>query len=393
MTMTSINKSDFYCSQKFWWLTVDIEKIQSLSCCSATPTKIDVKQLSETPGQLFNSEQLKKERQMMLDNVPVSGCFSCWNAEQDQLPSRRLEMGSNKITHTDINAVPETLHIVVGSHCNMTCSYCCKQYSTAWKQDIIRNGLYPVESTDDRFVLNSTDKILAKISQKELAGSDLNATLLAEIEQLVNLHPTIKIIITGGEPFLYLNLNNLISKFPTNTEIEIWTGLGVNEARFSNELDRLSKFSNVRLTVSAENIKTLYEFNRYGNTWQRFENNLEQLKKRNISYSFNTTISNISVFGLEEFFDYIQDAPYTYGVCMDPDYLGLHVMDDYSKQQVLNNITRIPEELQNTIARALAVDPTDHQVFNFKNYITEFAQRRNLALSVFPKSFSDWISL
>jgi hypothetical protein len=155
---------DFYCSEKFTWLSVDLEKRQHFSCCAALPTKIDLTWLKDNPGQLFNTAHLQQERQQMLDNIPVPSCEGpCWKPERDNLVSRRDILQSYVKTHTNITVKsPEQFHIMLGSTCNLTCSYCCKQYSSAWLKDIADNGPY---MDRDRFTLNKLDSILTKISQ------------------------------------------------------------------------------------------------------------------------------------------------------------------------------------------------------------------------------------
>jgi hypothetical protein len=58
--------------------------------------------------------------------------------------------------------------------------------------------------------------------------------------------------------------------------------LGIDEKRFAKELDKLIKYPNVNLVISAENINKNYEVVRAGNTWQRFETNLLEIQKHNI---------------------------------------------------------------------------------------------------------------
>jgi MoaA/NifB/PqqE/SkfB family radical SAM enzyme len=387
-----ITNSDYYCSQKFWWLSVDIEKMQTLSCCAATSNKVNINWLKNNPGQLFNTTELKKDRQMMLEGQLVDSCFStCWKPENNNLSSRRLEMKSNIVTHTSVDASPEVLHIIVGNHCNMSCVYCCKQYSSSWTQDILNNGEYSVQTLDDRYKINSTDRILLNLSQKDIVNSAVNTLLIDEIVSITQQHLCPQINITGGEPFLYLNLENLISKFSKDIKIQVWSGLGVNPARFAKTLNKLVKYSNVSITISAENIREYYEFNRYGNSWKQFETNLDQLNQTGIPYNFNTTIGNLTLFGLPEFFDYIGDREITYSPCNDPDFLAIHVLDATSKQLILKNLDRIPAKLQSLIVNSIDSETTEIQKLNLRNYLTSFADRRRLSLNIFPKSFTQWI--
>jgi organic radical activating enzyme len=377
--------ANFYCNQKFWWLSVDLEKFQTFSCCAATPQRVNLSWVKENPGQIFNTPLLQQERTMMLDNQPVSSCSSsCWVPESQGMPSRRLTTNGQLSTHSSVVSSPETLNIVVGTDCNMTCVYCCKFYSTAWSRDISK-GAYPVERSDDRFVINDTDRVLQHISQKEIASSTTRQLMLKEIATLCQESSLKEVMITGGEPFLYLDLHRLIESIPQTVNVKVWSGLGVDEKRFARELQRLSK--NVSVVISAENIGDAYEFVRYGNTWQRFTANIQELKEQGINYEFNATVTNLTVAGLKNFIEWADGAPINFQPCTDPDYLSIGVLDPDTKAMIESNIYGLPD----FINKALKVEPTQKQVYNLKSYIKEFAQRRSLSLEVFPPTLVSWL--
>ena len=389
---TIINQANSYCSQKFWWLTVDIEKMQSLSCCAATPSKINLEFLKTNPGDLFNTPELIDERKQMLLGTQVKSCQStCWIPESNNISSRRLEMGSNQLTHTNIQSQPEVIHLVLSSNCNMTCVYCCKQYSTAWKQDIINNGTYSV-SDDNRYTVNDRDKILLKLSQQDIVNSKSVNILTSEINLLVTKSPNIRVTITGGEPFLYHDLDHILDNIPDSVPISLWTGLGVNKTRFNKILNQLKNQSNLEIVISAENIKELYEFNRYGNTWEQFNTNLNTLKDSGLTYRFNATISNLTLFGLVDFYKYVNNDPVSFQSCTDPDFLSINVLDDDSKKIILDTVDQLPIDLQNLITNSIGVKVTDQQYTNFSNFVREFSNRRKLKLDMFPQSLINWIN-
>jgi organic radical activating enzyme len=373
--------NSYYCNQKFWWLSVDIERFQTLSCCAATPNKIDFTWMKDNPGQLFNTPLLQKERSAMLNNQPVDSCVAtCWRAEANGLVSRRLVMNGDLLTHTNITATPENLHIIVGTSCNMTCSYCCKQYSSAWRRDINDNGSYSMDMLDDRYTVNPMDRIISKLSQKEIGESDISKRLIDEIKLLCT---TVKeVTITGGEPFLYNGLSKLVEIIPNTIDIKIWTGLGVDTKRFVKILEEIS-LPNVSIMISAENTGKLYEFNRYGNTWQRFLDNLSHIK---IKHKFNATVSNLTIHGLPDFtkmFDNIIFSP-----CNDPDFLAINVMDDISKSMLLD---KLPLSARTLINDSIHVEPTEQQRRDLNTYVTEFTSRRDLSLDIFPTNFIRWM--
>lgn len=383
---------DYYCSQKFWWLSVDLEKRETLSCCSSLPAKIDFTHLSINPGSLFNSPDIINERKLMLENKFVKSCSpTCWNAEEKGLLSRRLQMQSQIRTHSKILNDPETLGIIVGSDCNMTCSYCCKQYSSKWLQDLTNYGEYPVTSEDNRYQLTKKDKILSKLSQKQLSGSEFNKQILKEIQLLSEKQSLTTVDISGGETFLYLDLENLIKVLPKNLKVNIWTGLGVDPSRFNKELDKLSKHRDIHIVVSAENIESFYEFNRYGNSWQRFLTNLEHLQLRKIEYSFNSTITNLTIFGLLDFEKFAAINKINYNCCTDPDFLNISVLDQKTKDYIIDNLEHYSAQSQHIIKENIFNSPTPLQIKNFKNFIHTYVKRRNLDLQIFPTNFFNWI--
>lgn len=378
---------DFYCSQKFWWLTANLEKLQISSCCAASPHKVKMSWVDENPGQLFNYPELQKERILSLANEPVSSCEStCWNAESQGLPSRRTVMLSNQKTHSTVDSNPEYLHIIVGSNCNMTCVYCCKFYSTAWTKDVLKKP-YDITTEDDRFFINNLDKTIINLSQKKLSYSKNYEKFLNEIKKQYSNPKLKQITISGGEPFLYLNLQKLLQDIPKTVKIEIFSGLGVNEKRFAKEIAALP--TNVSITISAENLAKNYEFIRYGNSWQRFLTNLKSIKSANINYRFAATVTNLTVFGLLDFIKFADKTPIVFSPCTDPDFLSVTVLDPISKKNIQQNSKAYPDFINNM----LEISPTQTQVNNLNLYIKEFSTRRNLDLNIFPKSFLDWVQL
>jgi organic radical activating enzyme len=383
---------DFYCSQKFWWLSVDLEKLKTMSCCAATPAKINFDHINQHPGDLFNSPEMISERQQMLLNQPVAGCAStCWIPESKSQVSRRILMKSHLPTHTATSTSPEVLHIIVGSDCNMTCIYCCKYYSSAWAKDINDHGAYSIATTGDKYILNDTDRVLMKLSQKDIKNNRFNDSLLNEIAQLVKSSTLKEIVVTGGEPFLYLELEQLISTLSGyGIPIKIYSGLGVNPTRFQKEIVKLSKFAEIQLIISAESTGKLYELLRNGNTWDRFEKNIEILKQHDISYSFYATVSNLALLGIDDFIEYAGHVEILWSPCTDPDFFAVNILDSQTKSMLIDQIDGYPPKLQeiiNTVPNMFLPD----QKSNLDTYLKEFTQRRNIDLRSLPSHFVEWL--
>lgn len=385
ITTTTITK-DFYCNQKFWFLTVDFEKRLTYSCCAARPEKIDLEWLSNNPGKLFNTPVAQQERQDMLNNIPVKSCnLTCWQPEAAGLASRRTIQNGGVRSHSNITASPTSLNFNLGSTCNLTCSYCSKQHSSSWRQDIDKNGPY---NDHDEFKLTALDQVLLKISHNEHKTTDRYQQLLKEVE---NFDSVKDITISGGEPFLYNDLPDLVNRLQAE-QIDIFSGLGINPNRFKRQLEKITNRKNLRVIVSAENIGLLYEFNRYGNTWENFLANIEILKEQQIHFTFNSIMSNLTMFGAIEFLEYFQDYDIEYQLCGEPDFLTVNILDDSSKTDIVSKLKQSQLKIKDQLVDSILNPYTDKQYENFKLFLPEFARRRNLNLDIFPTSMLQWLS-
>jgi hypothetical protein len=238
--------------------------------------------------------------------------------------------------------------------------------------------------------MHKQDRILLKLSQKEIAESSNFTFLLDEVSKFTN---TKLIRISGGEPFLYNSLLSLLTQLSTSENITIHTGLGVNHDRFCRQLDKIQNIENIELTVSAENIGKFYEFNRYGNSFENFKNNLNEIKSRNIKLSFNSVVSNLTIFGLPEFVDKFDSNTIHYSPCYDPDFLAVNVLDSASIDQLAKHIDQSRISIKDDLIKSLYSPTTREQQENLSVFLSEFARRRNLDLAIFPKSMLQWLSI
>jgi organic radical activating enzyme len=377
----------YYCSDKFTWLSVDLEKRTESSCCAAKSHAIDLQWAKSGPLNILNSKNLQQERHDMLAGNPVSSCESvCWTPERNHQTSRRMIFSTQdkKFDHAIIDSL-ETLHVILGSTCNMTCVYCCKQYSSSWFNDINRDGPY---LDTDRYRVSKSERILANLSQKDKFTS-LGSALLQQ--ELSKVPISDKVLITGGEPFLYNNLNDVINGFSDTSKIIIFTGLGISTERFRKELAKISDTSKIEIAVSAENINKNYEFIRFGNTWQRFADNLKILRDSGIKYWFSSVLSNVTIFGFNEFFSEFSTESIKYEFCWDPDFLNVNVMDQLTKDTIIEQISSSNIPFKDSIISTMLKPVTPDNKVAFSLYISEFARRRGLSFDIFPASFVRWI--
>jgi organic radical activating enzyme len=390
---------DYYCSLKFRYQKIDLASKTTYVCHAARPHNIDFKWLEDNPGQSFNTPVLLNERQIMLDNQRDSSCdVNCWSAEDLGAISPRLQQhvdGSLLRTHNNLVNRPEIIDITVGDNCNMTCSYCCKEHSSSWKRDIAKHGDYAITDGDLRYKLSDKDRIMLKVSQPKLKTTAHYQMMLNEIRLAA---PTAKRVdITGGEPFLDNGLIDLLQELdlPADAIINLYSGLGLSVSRFESIIKKIKNTQNLRIWVSAETTEKFYEFNRYGNTWSDFLKKIQIIKDHGIEIVFSVVITNLTVLDFFKFYqEYNQEHHLTVTYCYTPSMMAPYVLDPVTKRRVLDQISVLPEKLQQEFLQSLSPEPTDLQRKNIGEFLQEFVKRRpDLSLDIYPNEFLTWAGI
>lgn len=376
---------------KFKYLKIDLESNTTYNCHAAKSHPIDFTRMSELPGQLFNTDINVAERRQMLNNERNASCEqNCWSAEDVGSISPRIYQSGLAQTHTQVVTTPEIIDLTINGDCNLTCSYCCKEFSRAWRRDLFENGDYQI--ADDRYKFNNKDRALLQISQRELKNTQRYQQLLTEIRLVSTNLKTLTV--TGGEPFLDNQLIDVLKSLKLNpdTVIEIYTGLGVNANRVDWIADEL-KDMNVTVIISGENTDQLHEFNRHGATWDGFVAKVNILKSKNIPVKFQSTLTNLTVAGFKEFYNHFKNEEIILTVAHQPSMMAPYVLDPATKQAIIADVADLPVDVRDTIVTAISPEPTKQQQVSIKEFITEFSRRRNLKLDIFPTTFLTWLEI
>lgn len=391
---TTKNNRDYYCSYKFKFLKVDAETFTTYNCHAASPHAIDFTWLKNNPGQLFNTEINVSERTMMLRNERNKSCEqNCWPAEDVGAVSPRIFQKGFEKTHLKVETKPEIIDITLNSDCNLTCSYCCREFSNSWRRDLLKNGSYNV-SDIERYQLTPSDKLKIKLGQTGLKQSNKYKTLLEEIKlNTYNLH---KFVVTGGEPLLDNSLYQTLKylDLPDSAKKIVYSGLGLSYKRFVTLVEKLKSIPNLIIRISAENTDKHLEFNRYGLNYNDFEKKVDYLIKENIQFEFHSTITNLSIFDFVNFYNkHAQNANCILTFGYSPCFLSPYVLDKNSKELICQQISILPISLQNQIKKSIMNNPTEQDRIDCKEFLTEFSRRRNLDLGIFPTTFLNWLEI
>ena len=387
------NGRDYYCNNKFKFLKVDIEKNVTYNCHAATPHPIDIKWLEQNPGQLFNSDISTSERHMMLKNVRNNSCEqNCWQAEDVGASGPRILGEGYKRTHDTINTMPETLDITIGGECNLTCSYCCKVFSSAWRNDIHTNGNYVLSMEPDRYSETHSDRVLRITSQQDRLKTKRYSVILKEIDAITKSDNLKTVIISGGEPLLNNWLFDILEMVKDAPTVKIFTGLGANVKRLEKLISLVQNRQNIMIAVSAENTREFYNFNRYGILWEDFEQRLQLIKDSQINFIFNSVLSNLTIFGFADFYNKFNQHHMEFDLAYQPTFMPPYVIDPASKDKVKRDLSDCKIHHIDNIITSLDPVPTEEQRINTRIFLKEFIKRRpDLDIKIFPKTFLDWL--
>ena len=145
-----MSERSYYCSNKFKYIKIDLERQMTYNCHAATPHVVDFNWLSENPGNIFNSPVSVAERKQMLLNQRNRSCEqNCWPSEDLGKSSTRIVEFGVERTHTEPVTQPTILDVTLDSDCNMSCVYCCKEFSSAWRKEVSNGGYqFPFPTQD-----------------------------------------------------------------------------------------------------------------------------------------------------------------------------------------------------------------------------------------------------
>jgi hypothetical protein len=364
---------DFFCQQKFDWLTIRLYDGTVASCCQANYHSLPVS-VFKSHG-IFNYPLIQADRTKMLANQMVEDCESCWTPERKGLISRRQRCRSTeRIYHNAVVDKPKTINLIISNTCNQTCVYCDKTFSHSWLNDIIENGPYPI-AQDIRLRATDKDRVIYKLSQKQMARTQVQQEILKQVE-----------------PLLCNDIIDIISKIAAADQIKIYSGLEVDTKRFARLCEEVHKiYPNIRFVISAENIERNHEFVRYGSRWSNFLHNLNTVKNL-FQFEFRSTVSNLTLFGLRDFLDFFQHEKIILVPLQYPLYLRPGVMDRQSKQMLLETLQDQHPDLPGILDHVMDDNDVAQKQY-LGSYIREFAKRRNLEMDIFSVSFQKWLDI
>lgn len=380
---------NYFCSEKFDYAEVRLYDAFVSSCCVAKPHRITINDIKNHPVGFFNYPEIILERQQMLAGQPVAGCAdACWNLETAGVKSRRQRIGTDIKIYDSTVGVPKTVNLLISNTCNQTCVYCCKNLSSSWLNDVAKHGDYNITGYSDRYNLTQQDQILLNVSQSQLFNSKTSQEIL---KQLIHAQDQIEELqITGGEPFLDNNLISILEQMHAVKTIKVYTGLSVNSARFKTMLEKIKHLPNVTIMISAENLGKFHEFNRAGSKYDQWLTNFD-LVSEHYTPTFNCVVTNTTLFGLASFLEKYNTHQCVFNVSVDPNFLTANMLDDHSKKIIVDQLQALNRPDLDDIIGLIGMDADQALRSNLVAFLQRFVQHKNLDLTIFPKSWLNWM--
>jgi sulfatase maturation enzyme AslB (radical SAM superfamily) len=201
--------SESFCLAKWYNVSIHIPTGRTHSCYHPRSHHIPIEEIKIDVSALHNTKYKKEQRKLMLEGKRPSECNFCWQIEDsgNQLSDRAyrskdvyekglieeaLSLGAEG------NPNPRYVEVNFNQACNFRCSYCSPHLSTAWQQDVEKNGPFILK--------NRWHNDLTWVKGLNIDNGPDNPYLKAFWEWLPQVYPTLQTFrMTGGEPLMDKN--------------------------------------------------------------------------------------------------------------------------------------------------------------------------------------------
>lgn len=368
-----------------------------------------------------NADLMKAVRRNMLDGVWSDECARCKTEEENGLASRRqyeqkewplsLEE-ARRVTRADgtietASSPLRYLDIRFGNFCNLACVMCGPADSHTWYEDHVAvTGDMHFEDTHGRVSLVRDEKGRLR---------DGGAYEWFEAEDLfsrIDITELRHVYMAGGEPLLikmhYAFLEELVSqKVAAKITLEYNTNLTTVPSRV---VELWKNFRQVKIGVSADGVREIFEYHRWPARWNAIEENLGKVDQlQNVKYWFATTATVVNVWHLPELMDYCLGSGFTrlkavpsVHVAHRPLVTNVRILPDELKRQVTDRyveylasldepleIKRLVEKKLMAVASYMNAVSMTERLPQFKRYIATLEKRRGNNLADIVPQYRD----
>lgn len=301
---------------------------------------------------VINSDAYKQIRLEMLNGQIPSACTTCYKVEQNGGISKRLrekapDVDYRLITAEDGSIKPsiKNLELRLGNYCNLKCRSCNAESSTSWIDDYhkLKHKVNLPSAYDD--IVKSDTTSYDWVDSYEF------------YEEIFNNAPNLELLqVSGGEPFLVDKHSHLLQLLIDSGRAEHMTVSYITNANYKFDrikpiLDKLTKFKNVTISISLDDVYKRNDYIRSLSNFQLTINNIKRyIDEYNFTYSITQTVNAFNFFYIEELsqflvaeglFNFDRTGPIQFindNYVFSPDYQSANIFPKELRQQKIDSI-------------------------------------------------------
>jgi len=316
------NVSPSFCLAKWFNVSIHIPTGRTHSCYHPRNHAVPLDEIAIDVSALHNTKYKKSQRMLMLSGIRPPECEFCWQTEdsgtqlsdrayrskdvwEDGIIEEALEVGYEG------NANPRYVEVNFNQACNFKCSYCSPHLSTAWMDEIKKEGAY---SLSDR----KHNDITWIQNEMPIDNGPENPHLKAFWEWLPQIYPTLHTFrMTGGEPLMDKNTFRMFDYVKEHPKQDLHLSITSNCCPPGDqwnkfiyglkELTDINAIDHFMLFCSLDNLGKQGEYIRNGLDFDRLDNNIRGYLKYSHKHSltFIITFNALSYTGIYSYMEYI----------------------------------------------------------------------------------------
>jgi len=364
------------------------------SCYHPPLHRIPIAEIGRNPGALHNTEHKKQQRRMMLAGTRPAECQYCWNMEDlGQMSDRHYRSGEpwaaidfDRIaasTGAEDDVIPSYVEVNFNHACNLKCSYCSPQFSSAWQDESQRLGAYPTSMPH-----NAPEHFTG--DRRPIPVKEHNPFMEAFWTWWPTLYPQLRHFrMTGGEPLMdrntYRVFDYVLALPKPDLHLNVTSNFSVEDRLWQKYLDYTQRLcdTNIEHFMQYVSIDSGYlahaEYIRHGLDAQlclgRCDQWLREVPGRN-SLTFIVTMNNLSVLGLQKLLEFVLDLRRTHSTTYQRVWFDTPVL----RQPAWQSLQILPESYAAVLERTadwmeLNMETDQDPCHGFKDYEVQRLRR------------------
>jgi MoaA/NifB/PqqE/SkfB family radical SAM enzyme len=325
------------------WINLEIRQQGNMSPCCLYGEKKQygtvykqksIPNVTTTSVKNVNFTDVRRE---FLEGKKPDGCNSCWQNEENNIKSKRLNdqyYYRDKIFDIDYNDIHSnnlsSLDIKLTRTCNLACRICGPSISSKWTSEVFANRKsYP--QYDD-----------VELNKKEWI--DINGSAVwKDLEDITS--DLSYLLFSGGEPLLDKTHGSMLQYFIDKQKSgSISIHYNTNGTQYATQLLPLWKhFKAVELSFSIDNIGDKFEYERYGESWNKVTDTITRYKNitgTNLELNVYSTISTLNILDTYQLYKLSNEyeLPISFHPLLFPKQLNICLFNKKQKKYITDKL-------------------------------------------------------